>query len=99
MIDAERLRATEELFSNPAFEEAYQKCRSALIEASLQCEPKDDAGRYRYATAIKGLDWVMGFLKATMTAGMVDKAEAESLASLPTPWWSLPGTERPHPKF
>ncbi len=98
MNDTDRLRATEELFQNQAFDEAYQKCRGALVEASLQCEPKDDAGRYRYATAIKGLDWVMGFLRGTMTAGIVDKAEAESLKSAPQPRWAILA-ETPAPKF
>jgi hypothetical protein len=97
LTDKDRLDRTEELFRNPAFEEAFATMREGMVREMVACDPKDDMGRYRYAVAVKVLDWTLGRLKGVMVAGKIE-AEVEALHSK-RPWWSLPAAEREFAKF
>lgn len=66
MTDEQIALSAKELQTNEAFKNAIETAKRQLIAASLNCDAKDDLGRFRYLTALKVVEFIPKHITALL---------------------------------
>ncbi len=84
--DYERAARAAEAINNIILREAFGLLKDGYIAGIRTCDPKDDAGRYRFTVALNAVDAVERHLKAVVNTGLLSAAQTSELSTPPRRW-------------
>ena len=82
--DAERARLAANLLNNPLLDESLILLREAYVNAFISCAPGDGEGRWRYASAVRGLAFIKGHIQSVVQTGLIGQQEIAQLQEMET---------------
>ena len=77
MNTEERAQWAKDALNNPVFAEALELAKQAYNAGAMNCDAKDDLGRFRYIEAQKVVEAVERHLKAVIASGEMPEVERE----------------------
>lgn len=80
--DTARARLAANILNNPLFDEAIAVLREGYTQALMACPPTDNEGRWRYATAMRGLDTMKRHMATVLQRGQVSRQEVQEIEDL-----------------
>ena len=69
----------DRVLNDPLLNNAFQSLQVQYLDRLLNCDPKDDLGRYRFAEAIKTVRSVLEHLRSVVENGKVAAHDLDAL--------------------